>query len=158
MGKQSSTLILAMLLVLTSLVITVSSEQIQTLSGTTRTVDDSGGADFTSIQDAIDASSNGDTVFVYSGTYVENIVVDKSITLQGEDRDTTVIDGGGSGDVVYVSAFFVNISGFTIQNSGNETIGSGSFIDAGIDINSNNNEVYDNYIYDNFCKENLINN
>jgi len=37
-------------------------------SGTTIYVDDDGGADYTSIQDAIDAASEGDTVYVYSGT------------------------------------------------------------------------------------------
>ena len=70
-----------------------------------------------SIQDAIDAANPGDTVFVYGGTYYENIVIDKSISLIGEDKDTTVIDGSGLDYVVNISTDWVNISGFTIQNS-----------------------------------------
>jgi len=55
-------------------------------------------------------------VFVYddSSPYYETLVVDKSIQLIGEDRDTTVINGSGSGDVVYVTADYTNISRFTI--------------------------------------------
>jgi len=49
----------------------------------TRTVDDSGGADFTTIQAAIAASASGDTVSVYPGTYVENLdFLGRSIVLQ----------------------------------------------------------------------------
>ncbi len=86
-------------------------------------VDAGGGADFTRIQDAIDNASDGDTVFVYSGFYQENLIVNKSIILQGEDKETTIIDGDFQswphGDnVVSVDANQVTINGFTIQNGG----------------------------------------
>ena len=84
-------------------------------NGTTWYVDADGGADFTSIQEALDASSAGDTVFVYSGFYQENLVVNTSIILQGESRKTTSIDGD-TDTAVYVTADWVKISGFTIQN------------------------------------------
>ncbi len=48
--------------------------------------------DFSSIQEAINAADEGDTIFVKRGTYVENPVVNKSVSLIGEDRDSTVID------------------------------------------------------------------
>lgn len=80
------------------------------------TVDDSGGAHFTSIQEAIDNANDGNTVYVYSGTYFEHLTINKSIILMGEDRQTTIIDGGGYGKVIYVSGDDVSISGFTIQN------------------------------------------
>lgn len=84
-------------------------------AGKTWYVDDDGGADFIRIQDAINASSDGDTVFVYSGFYQENLMLAKSIILTGEDRDTTIIYGSEK-DVVVVDVDFVSISGFTIQN------------------------------------------
>jgi nitrous oxidase accessory protein NosD len=67
-------------------------------------VDDDGGADYTTIQEAIDAANSGDQVFVYSGTYTEQIVVDKAIDLIGESANLVTIDGGGSGDTVQVTA------------------------------------------------------
>ena len=80
----------------------------------------SGPGNYTRIQDAINASSDGDTVFVYNGTYYENVVVDKSINLIGEDKNITIIDGNGSRDVILLTRFSegVTINGFTIQNSG----------------------------------------
>ena len=85
-------------------------------TGTTIYVDDNGGANYSSIQDAIDAASDGDTIFVYSGTYNENIVVNKTLTLTGENKDNTIINGVASGHVVEIKAYSVNLSGFTIQN------------------------------------------
>jgi pectin methylesterase-like acyl-CoA thioesterase len=73
------------------------------------------------IQDGIDVASDGDTIFVYDGTYHEMIVIDKSITLQGEDKTSTSIDGCEGEllkeDVVCIKANRVNMSGFTIKNS-----------------------------------------
>jgi len=87
--------------------------------GDTLYVGGSGPGNYSSIQEAIDDASYGDMVFVYdeSSPYYENIIVDKSITLIGEDKDTTIIDAGGSGGVIYISEDDVTISGFTIQNS-----------------------------------------
>ena len=66
------------------------------------------------IQDAIDDAEAGDTIYVHAGTYVENLVVRKSLTLVGENRSTTVIDGDGSADIIRVCADGCTISGFTI--------------------------------------------
>jgi parallel beta-helix repeat protein len=99
-----------------------------------------------SIQDAIDNFAiPGDTVYVYSGVYYENVVVSKTINLTGENRDTTIIDGGGKGDVVSLGGVMVNISGFTIRNSGNKT---NLFFDtdAGIDMAGYNCKVFNNNI------------
>ena len=94
----------------------------------------SGANNYTKIQDAINDANEGDTIFVYSGTYYENMVVNKSINLIGEDKETTIIDGSGNGDVVYISADWVNISGFTIRNSG--------WPYDGVRIYSSNNSIY----------------
>ena len=55
-------------------------------------VDDSGGKPYTSIQAAVDDAQPGDTVLVYAGTYYEDVVINKTINLTGEDRDTTIIN------------------------------------------------------------------
>ena len=77
-----------------------------------------GTGNYSSIQDAIDNTSNGDTVFVFNGTYYENIIIYKSIILLGENKNTTIIDGDKKGDVVRVVSDEVTISGFTIINGG----------------------------------------
>jgi len=73
------------------------------------------------IQKAINAASPGDTIFVYNGTYFENVVVNKSVTLTGENSRTTIIDGNNLRIVVEVTVSQVQISGFTIRNGGSYT-------------------------------------
>jgi parallel beta-helix repeat protein len=109
------------------------------ISGDTLYVGGSGEDNYSKIQDAINDSSDGDTVFVYddSAPYYENLIVGKSINLIGENRDTTIIDGSGVDDVIYISADWVNIHGFSVQN--------GSPYD-GIGVYSDNNNISGNYI------------
>jgi len=128
-------------------------EETRPVESKTIYVDDDGDKNFTSIQDAIKASNSGDTIYVYSGIYYEQVLIDKSIDLIGENEDTVIIDGGGNGTVVTVSADRVNISGFTIQNSG-EFIRSESGccveeMTAGIRIDSNYNTISGNTIINN---------
>jgi parallel beta-helix repeat protein len=87
------------------------------------------------IQDLIDNASDGDTIYIPSGIYNETIIIDKSINLIGEDKNTTIIDGNGYEDVINVSADGVNISGFTIQHGIH-----------GLFIASNNNIINGNII------------
>lgn len=91
-------------------------------SGNILYVGGSNPGNYSKIQDAIDNASDGDTVFVFddSSPYYESIVVDKSISLIGEDRDTTILDGGGSGDVVNITANGVNITTLTIRSPGSD--------------------------------------
>jgi len=125
----------------------------------------SGEGNYTNIQDAINDSSDGDTVYVYddSSPYFENVVVNKSINLIGEDKNTTIIDGGGTGNVVKVTADCVYISAFTIRNSGVEWDKAGIKIFSnhntviGSNISSNNNNgIWLASSYDNNIKDNTI--
>ena len=91
--------------------------------------------DFNSIQDAIDASSHGDEILVSSGIYSENLIIEKNITIRGEDKSTTIIDGK-SGYAVYFhqnsTAIFEN---FKITSS--ELFGGGIKINgASPDLNN----------------------
>lgn len=78
------------------------------------------GLNYATIQEAINADEtlNGHTIQVDKGTYYENIVMNKPISLIGENRETTIIDGGGVGNVTEVTSDNITISGFTIKNSG----------------------------------------
>ncbi len=95
-----------------------------TSSDKTLYVGGSGPGNYTSIQDAIDNSSDGDTVFVYKGTYYENLDVFNSIKLIGEDKNTTIIDGSYNYErIIYFWDDNITITGFTIQNSQYHGIG-----------------------------------
>jgi parallel beta-helix repeat protein len=99
-----------------------------------------GPGNYTKIQDAINDSVNGDTVFVFRGTYYENIIIDKPITLTGEQKEFTVITGRDSD--AYTASIIVSqvgITGFTIRD--------GYF---GIFLNhSSDNSIMGNIISDN---------
>jgi len=72
--------------------------------------------EYPTIQEAINNANEGDTVYVKRGTYFENVIVNKTVSLIGEDKTETIIDGGGINSSIRVSANNVLISGFTVQN------------------------------------------
>lgn len=108
------------------------------------------GERFSTIQGAIDDvdTVDGHIIYVKNGTYHENVTINKSITLLGADKETTIIDGDASDDVVSIVADEVTISGFTLQNSGTNGF---SACDSGIDIRSNYNTISRNKIINNWC-------
>ncbi len=73
---------------------------------------------YDTIQAAINAPEtlDGHTILVDAGTYYEHVTINKSLSLVGENRSTTVIDGRGEVAVVSVAENNVNLTGFTIQN------------------------------------------
>ncbi len=78
---------------------------------------------YKTIHEGITAANSGDTVMVLSGTYTENIVITKDVTINGESKDTTMVDGGGSGHVISAHGTFdseiqVSLTNLTIQNAG----------------------------------------
>ncbi|MFO7618280.1 MAG: ABC transporter substrate-binding protein [Thermoplasmata archaeon] len=73
---------------------------------------------YSTIQEAVNAAVTGHQLWARNGTYNEHVTINKRLTLIGEDRDTTIIDGGGTGVVVRITASYVNIRGFTIRNGG----------------------------------------
>ena len=83
-------------------------------SAKTITVDDDGGADYEKIQDAIDNATDGDTITVWEGIYYGKVIVNKSVSLIGNGSELTTITGGGNGDLVTITADWVNMSGFSV--------------------------------------------
>jgi len=113
-------------------------------SPTTWTVDDNGPADFDSIQEAINNASSGDTIFVHIGTYYEHVVINKTITLVGEDNNFTIIDGNETNNVIHMRANNVTVKNFTIRKSGMYPY-SGIFVDNSMGNVIINNKVIYNY-------------
>jgi parallel beta-helix repeat protein len=124
-------------------------------------VDDDGTADYIRIQDAIDNASDGNTIYVYSGIYNEKIKLYKSIILQGEDKNSTIIDGDGlPNQLIELSSDESIISGFRIQNgsiciyldnANNNTITENIIVNKRFEgfrlYRSNNNSITENIIY-----------
>jgi parallel beta-helix repeat protein len=74
--------------------------------------------DYPTIQAAINAASDGDTVFARNGVYRESVDVNKSLNIVGAGSSETIICASNSSDHVFeVTANYVNITGFTIANA-----------------------------------------
>jgi len=85
------------------------------LKGNWLYVGGSGPGNYTKIQYAIDNASDNDIIYVYSGIYNENIVINKSISLIGQDRDTTKILGANGTEIIRLQDCSVELTGFTIE-------------------------------------------
>ena len=75
--------------------------------------------EYPTISEAVTHASAGDTVFVQSGIYHENVLIDKSLLILGEDSENTVVIGEGgvnSGNVFTLAADSITVSGFTIRS------------------------------------------
>lgn len=101
---------------------------------------------FTSIQKAINNSSDGDTLIILKGIYKEgNLVVNKSLTLIG--KEYPVLDGQKKYEVLSVKANYVTIDGFLVQHSGVATLDD----PGGIKVyNSHHVVIQNNFLEDNF--------
>ena len=99
---------------------------------------------FKTIQGAIDNASSGQTIFVVNGTYYETLLISKSITLVGQDRDITTIDGNQLSNVISITADNVIVRGFHVRNS-SATKGAAIRMDR-----ANNNLIVENNISDSY--------
>ncbi len=94
------------------------------------------GDTYNSIQEAVDAADEGDTISVAKGTYVEEVVIDHNLTLVGTSgAGETTIDGDGDNVLTITSDVTdLEISGFTITGGGRGITTSGSLTNATINI------------------------
>ncbi len=132
------------------------------VDGKTIYVDDDGTVDYTSIQSAINAASNGDTIEVNEGNYYENIVINKSINIIGEHNPSedklSCIYNENNENAVTILSNNVNFSGFYIENKYERFGITGEFIN---DINIFNNSIEqetDGIHFENFYNINISNN
>jgi parallel beta-helix repeat protein len=116
----------------------------------------SGPGNYTRIQDAINAAESGDTIFIYddSSPYYENLFIDKSIVVRGENWNTTVINGSGCQTLVTLHASLITVQDLTFEDcqtavdtyevQGFKNIFHNNFIgmtEHGIQVRSLNNNV-----------------
>ncbi len=99
--------------------------------------------DYSSIQDAIDNASDGFNVFVYSGLYNEQLVLNKKISLIGESKETTIIEYKQTDNqfmtaIISIEADNCSLKGFKIITY-DDTI-----LSNGISVKSSNNSILGN--------------
>jgi parallel beta-helix repeat protein len=105
--------IVAILLIATVLVTSFGTNPVKAVSSTITVPDD-----YSTIQEAINHASDGDTVFVRAGTYNESVVINRTVSLIGENRETTIIQAAAPTMYgVLVTSDNVTFIGFTVCKS-----------------------------------------
>jgi len=78
---------------------------------------------YRNVTSALAHATTGDTINAHNGTYYENLLINKTVSIIGEDRNATVIDGKGAGIVVGILADGVVLRSCTVRNSGTWDLG-----------------------------------
>lgn len=94
--------------------------------------------DYPTIQEAVNMAPYNGIILVLAGTYNENVIIDKPVKLIAAER-TAIIDCGGSGNAITISADNVLVDGFTIKNSKR-----GILIDGASNVTVSNNIIIGN--------------
>jgi parallel beta-helix repeat protein len=107
---------------------------------------------YASISAAINHAQPGDIIDVKPGVYVENLQIDKPLTVRGEDNQRTIILGSGGVDrganpVVLVAANNVEISGFTIKS---QNYSKTNLFATGIIVEADNSTITNNVLTNNY--------
>jgi parallel beta-helix repeat protein len=126
MSKKSTSILIIFVLLFTLRLSRINLVEVKGANGA-RVHNLNTGLNYTTIQEAINANEtkDGHVIFAEEGTYYEHVSISKSISLIGEKRDTTVIDGNGTGTVIQITANNVSVINFTIRNAGKTWSGTG---------------------------------
>lgn len=109
--------------------------------------------DYLTIQQGINNANAGGSIFVRSGIYKENIVIDKQgITIVGENNSDTIIDGATNSYVISINKNNTHLENFTILNSG------GNLSDCGIKLLSDGSTVKNCVFYNHRTALNITGN
>lgn len=119
---------------------TIENVQTTCFDGNILFVGGSGPGNYSTVQEAIDNASNGDTIFVYSGIYPGNILVQKTLTIIGENKETTILD--------YTTTY----DKLTIKNTNDVMVKNFTFqypirVEDSIDIKITENIINNAYLY-----------
>ncbi len=143
MPKISKAVLITILLTLAATTVTtVLLEQAKAVNNKTLTVPQN----YPTINAAVGNASQGDTILVKNGVYRENVVINKPLSLMGEDKASTIIDCGEAGTAVWINADGASLTGFTVRNSGDKFTDSGIFVNSSKGVNLAGNLVTGNNI------------
>ena len=97
------------------------------------------------IQAAVDSANAGEVIFVWNGSYTENVDITKQLTLAGEGAGVVTVTAALSLDhVFYVTADYVGISGFTATGATGYLYGI--YLDGADHCNISENNCSNNHI------------
>jgi len=104
---------------------------------------------YSSIQEAIDAANLGDTIEVAPGIYEEHLIVNKPVTIVGQDPNSVLVVSNETGPIFLITADNVTLDSLTIKALPTGNLEIDQFpIQTGIAIYSDNNVVQNNNIID----------
>lgn len=114
-----------------------------TRSSTTFFVGGSGVGNFSSIQDAIDNSTKGDTIRVFDGIYYENLRISSRRSLIGNGTDRTTVHGNFIDAPLRIYSDWTNVSGIKFMGASTD-----KYMDNyAIYMNGDNNRISNCWTY-----------
>jgi parallel beta-helix repeat protein len=97
------------------------------------------------IQSAIENATSGDTVYAWNGTFRENLIIDRGVTLLGNGTGSTIIDGAGNTSVK-VTGKYATIANLTVKGA-TTSANYGIYVNSsGGGLNATGVRLHDNYI------------
>ncbi|WMW26222.1 lectin like domain-containing protein [Methanolobus sediminis] len=111
-------------------------------------VNRSGSADFTTIREAVDAASDGDTIVVESGTYNENLYFQNDnislVSSTGNPEDVRIVSSSSSNVAIYVKADNITISGISAEDGSTAIVvdSSSSCVISNCSVSGNTYGIY----------------